>query len=62
MNTIHWGTTLVAMAMVAYGFVGIMTGWADQAAALTLVGSGLGMLGITRQNITLGRAMGAYKK
>lgn len=61
MNTIHWGTYLVGAAMVIYGFVGIMTGWSDQAAALTLIGSGLAALGITNQNVKLGRAMGAIK-
>lgn len=61
MNMAHVSTYALGIGMVIYGLVGLMLGWQDQASAFSLVMGGFGVLGITHQNVALGRTLGAYK-
>jgi hypothetical protein len=57
MNT-NWTYVLGAL-QIAFGLIGFVTQWVDSTVAMTLIINGAAVFGLTRQNVKLGRALGA---
>jgi len=51
-------TYAIGAVQFAFGIIGLLTGWVDMGAAVSLMATGAAVFGITRQNVKLGNAFG----
>lgn len=58
MNLIQIGTYAFGAVQIACGVLGLILGKLDMPSAMAIITSGAAIFGLTKQNVTLGRALG----
>ena len=51
-------TFAIGAVQFAFGLIGLLTGWLNADAAVSLMATGAAVFGLTKQNITIGNALG----
>ena len=52
-------TYILGALQVIFGILGLIFGWVTSDVAITLIMTGIGIFGITGQNVKLGKQLGA---